>query len=134
MEEYPFIVYNHPDEQKTVSHKHKVAQHVGTYFRNRSGPSTRVKAGNRPGHGFIPFNVPSRRQQTPEAPPETLLNTVTIPRDRSGVRQDPFCAYPTKQSHAVDLAVDHCEYFLHLLKRLLKNSHPLLCPIPSLSP
>jgi hypothetical protein len=112
MDRDPFVNYTHPKDQTDKAHKKQVAQYIGTHFRNRSRPTRRHVAANRPGWEFqsnatvdechvLHQRKPSREQ--------ARLQALTVPRDRSGIREDPFAAYPIPQGRGVGRAVDHCK-------------------------
>jgi hypothetical protein len=115
MDRDPFVNYTHPKDQTDKAHKKQVAQYIGTHFRNRSRPTRRHAAGNRPSwefHGNATVTDCHALHQRKLSQEQARLGALTVPRDRSGIREDPFGAYPIPQGRGVGRAVDHCESIL----------------------
>lgn len=108
MAEDRFITYTHPSERLQTSNRRRVARFIALHHRNRSAPSTRS------------LTTPRDRVQTRHLRPgsdsrireqATSLATVSeIPRDGSGLREDPFSVLPTIDSANLIPAMDYCTY------------------------
>ena len=109
-----FVNYTNPEQQTDRSLRRRVARYIGTHYRNRSRPMSRLETGHRPGADFITLGI------VPEQPgaevvilsddeAQLAMATLSMPRDHSGIRQDPFGAYPTRHNNTVGQAIDHCK-------------------------
>ena len=115
----PFINYSHPGEQISSKNRRKVAQYIGTHYRNRSAPvSRRATAEHRRRLLVSPCNEASEvideeaRRAKSSAHSVVLAGssfpTDGIPRDRSGTRQNPFGTFPIELNNTIAFAIDYC--------------------------
>lgn len=114
-EPFSFITYTHPDQQAHRLNRRKVLQHVGLHFRNRSRPAIR-RAEERRAQSRAALRV-QRQSADADADdgstiptfPSLLDSALSVPRDRSGYREDPFAVYPIEDSPAIAPALDYCK-------------------------
>ena len=117
MSDDTFINYTHPDKQADRSNRQRVAHYIGTHYRNRSGPASRRVAEER-ARQILVASPPTNKQQRPftrSSRDEVSIillpaSVQSIPRDHSGLRVDPFTAFPIRNSDAIAPAVDYCKY------------------------
>ena len=110
----PFINYSHPAEQIFAKNRRKVAQYIGTYYRNRSAPvSRRATAEHRrrlrlSAHAIRDELVDEKSTALSVVLAVSPFPSYGIPRDRSGTREDPFAAFPIELNHTIASAIDYC--------------------------
>ena len=124
MSDDTFINYTHPDQQIDRANRRRVAQYIGTHYRNRSGPVSRRAAEERARQNLLPARTIGEQQQHGRGEPAIgstqdeaftiLLPELirSVPRDRSGIRVDPFNAFPIGNTDATAPAVDYCKEML----------------------
>lgn len=123
-----FITYTHPDQLTNRSNRRRVAQYIGTHHRNRSKPTSRRLAKERARWNFITCPTFSERHQGQASSDSQdegsnvllLVPVQPVSHDHSGIRVDPFTAFPISHSDAIAPAVDYCK--TSLLEMLLLTS------------
>lgn len=116
-----FITYSHPDETAKPSNRRRVAQHIATHHRNRSAPASRIGLDThaRQNRRLAPVKTEQgKRASLPDDEQLLSLSLDSIPRDRTGFRDDPFAVLPTRADAVVTAAIDYCKishprYVLH---------------------
>ena len=113
MSDDTFINYTHPDQQADRERRRRVAQYIGTHYRNRSGPASRRAAEERARQDLVTSeqqpNLATSSLQDEASIGPLAVTVRTIARDHSGLRVDPFSAFPIQDSAAIAPAVDYCK-------------------------